>query len=87
MYLILIHNFYFRLNGSYEAIDGGFGTESLEDFSGGIAEEFFTANPPENLYNILLRAHECTALITTGIVVSVYIPLVNREINKVKWNN
>lgn len=47
---------FFRLHGSYEAIEGGFAQEALEDLTGGIAINFSLGEKtPENLYKKLLK--------------------------------
>ena len=50
---------YFRVHGSYEALDGGFATEAMEDFTGGVSERFKLQKLPEgiDLFKTMDRAH------------------------------
>lgn len=45
-----------RLNGSYEALKGGSAIEAMEDFTGGVAENFQIREAPEDFYEILEKA-------------------------------
>lgn len=43
---------------SYEAIEGGYPEEALEDFSGGIGEMVLLTEVPEDFQTRLLKAYE-----------------------------
>lgn len=59
-----------RLNGSYEALDGGFPFEAMVDFTGGITERYDLGDKtPQNLFKILLKASERSSLLTCVIQV------------------
>ena len=51
---------YFRVHGSYEALDGGFATEAMEDFTGGVSETYDIKELPEevDLFETMYRAHK-----------------------------
>ena len=60
MVISLTPHSYFRVHGSYEALDGGFTTEAMEDFTGGVAENFNLQELPDDidLFETMHRAHE-----------------------------
>lgn len=45
-----------RLHGSYESLKGGSTMEAMEDFTGGVGENYETKNAPENLFSIMKKA-------------------------------
>ncbi|KAE8620266.1 hypothetical protein XENTR_v10010173 [Xenopus tropicalis] len=70
----LLEKAYAKLNGSYEALDGGSTAEALIDFSGGISEpidllgENFTSEEErKKLFKALLKAHSRASLISAAI--------------------
>lgn len=64
-----------RLNGCYEALEGGNTTEALVDFTGGVSEPLsldraalgLNGDQRRALFQTLAKAHECKALITCSI--------------------
>lgn len=67
----LMEKAYAKLYGSYEALKGGWMSDSLTDLTGGVSEVYVLrgkrANYPPNLVNIVLKALEHHALIGSGI--------------------
>jgi len=62
--------FYFRLNGCYENLNGGFAQDALVDFTGGISE-FIDIVPrrrsPGNLFEMLYAMVQKSSLLCTHI--------------------
>lgn len=64
-----------RLNGCYEALEGGNTAEALIDFTGGVSEPLsldrqalaLHGDHRRTLFQTLTKAHECKALITCSI--------------------
>jgi calpain len=55
----LLEKAYAKLNGSYEAMQGGASAEAMEDFTGGICEVFnFRKEVPPNLFSIMKKGYE-----------------------------
>ncbi|XP_030636044.1 calpain-5 [Chanos chanos] len=71
----LLEKAYAKLNGCYEALEGGNTAEALVDFTGGVSEplsldrEALTQHPDQRraLFQTLARAHSRRALITCSI--------------------
>ncbi|CDQ62255.1 unnamed protein product [Oncorhynchus mykiss] len=71
----LLEKAYAKLNGCYEALEGGNTAEALIDFTGGVSEplcldrEALTLHPDQRraLFQTLAKAHGCKALITCSI--------------------
>uniref|UniRef100_A0A8C0DI16 Calpain 9 n=1 Tax=Balaenoptera musculus TaxID=9771 RepID=A0A8C0DI16_BALMU len=59
-----------KLNGSYEALNGGSAIEAVEDFTGAVAETFTTKEAPGNFYEILDKALKRGSLVGCSIDVS-----------------
>ena len=50
---------FFRLHGSYEALKGGNTVEAMEDFTGGVSEEFgLKDNTDKRLFGTLKKAYD-----------------------------
>ncbi len=64
--ILIIHN---RLHGGYEALDGGHTYEAMVDFTGGVSEMYKLHESPPNLFEILLKAHERSSLMSCSIKV------------------
>lgn len=72
---ILFHSFSVRLNGCYEALEGGNTAEALVDFTGGVSEpltldgETLSQHGDQRraLFQMLARAHSCKSLVTCSI--------------------
>ncbi|KAI4469989.1 calpain [Holotrichia oblita] len=58
----LLEKAYAKLHGSYEALERGNSLEAMQDFTGGISEEFVADNIPENFFEILLTAKQRCSL-------------------------
>ncbi|KAM8974702.1 calpain-5-like [Pelodytes ibericus] len=71
----LLEKAYAKLNGSYEALDGGSTAEALVDFSGGISEPINLLkdnlasddNKKKMLFKAVIKAHTRASLISTAI--------------------
>ncbi|KAL7834039.1 hypothetical protein AOLI_G00289990 [Acnodon oligacanthus] len=63
----LLEKAYAKVNGSYEALTGGWASEAFEDFTGGIAESYELSKAPSNLFNIIKQALGRGSLLCTYI--------------------
>ncbi|XP_037073401.1 calpain-B-like [Pollicipes pollicipes] len=54
----LLEKAYAKLHGSYEALEGGQAENAMEDFSGGLCERYTLDKAPDNLLQIMLKAHQ-----------------------------
>ena len=62
----------FRLNGSYESLDGGHAMDALTDFTGGLANRHdLSAYASKDLLTIMLKAHAKGSLMCCSIIVSI----------------
>lgn len=61
-----------RLNGSYEALQGGSTAEAMEDFTGGVTETFILPKDAQtlDLFTIMRKAFERHSLLGCCIDVS-----------------
>ncbi|KAG8448830.1 hypothetical protein GDO86_015775 [Hymenochirus boettgeri] len=55
------------LNGSYEALDGGFINEAFVDFTGGLDETIDLNAPPPNLFHLIQKAVKKRSLLGASI--------------------
>ena len=69
----LVLHFFLRLNGSYEALSGGYSYEAMEDFTGGVSERYELRKAPSNLFNIMHMAYKRGSLMVCSTAVSVSI--------------
>ena len=59
-----------RVHGSYESLKGGATSEALEDFTGGVSENYdFRTNLPPNLFQIMLQAQQRRSMMGCSIEV------------------
>ncbi|VUZ39950.1 unnamed protein product [Hymenolepis diminuta] len=64
----LLEKAYAKLVGSYDALRGGTTSEGMEDFTGGMCEMIdLGVSAPENLFNIMNRAHSRCSLLACSI--------------------
>jgi len=69
----------FRLNSSYEALQGGCAAEAMEDFTGGVTETInLQKDTPRDLFTVMCKAFDRKSLIGSSIDVSSLSHAVNR---------
>uniref|UniRef100_A0A672TCM7 Calpain 2 n=1 Tax=Sinocyclocheilus grahami TaxID=75366 RepID=A0A672TCM7_SINGR len=66
----LMEKAYAKLNGSYEALSGGWSTEGFEDFTGGIAENYELNKAPPHLFKLMQKALTLGSLLGSSIVIT-----------------
>ncbi|KAM3930152.1 calpain-8-like [Leptodactylus fuscus] len=63
----LMEKAYAKLCGSYEALTGGSTIEAMEDFTGGISEQYDLKKAPADLYQIIQKALKAESLLGCSI--------------------
>jgi hypothetical protein len=55
----MAHYFAYRWVGSYEGLEGGFWTDAIQSFTGGVVEriKLREGDMPENLFDIMLNSY------------------------------
>uniref|UniRef100_A0A672TB63 calpain-2 n=1 Tax=Sinocyclocheilus grahami TaxID=75366 RepID=A0A672TB63_SINGR len=66
----LMEKAYAKLNGSYEALSGGWSTEGFEDFTGGIAENYELNKAPPHLFKLMQKALTLGSLLGSSIQIT-----------------
>uniref|UniRef100_A0A671LXC0 calpain-2 n=1 Tax=Sinocyclocheilus anshuiensis TaxID=1608454 RepID=A0A671LXC0_9TELE len=66
----LMEKAYAKLNGSYEALSGGWSTEGFEDFTGGIAENYELNKAPPHLFKLMQKALMLGSLLGSSIQIT-----------------
>jgi len=54
----LLEKAYAKIHGSYQSLEGGATIEAMEDFTGGVAEIFNLKDVDDNLFEVMLKAHQ-----------------------------
>ncbi|EEC07120.1 calcium-dependent cysteine protease, putative, partial [Ixodes scapularis] len=65
----LLEKAYAKLHGSYTALEGGSGIESMAVYTGGLTEQIMLDKPPKNLFKLMEKAFERSSLLTCSNIV------------------
>lgn len=63
----LLGKAYAKLHGSYEALDDGFASEAMRDFTSGSIEKYELKDKSQNLFAILLKRYENNSMMACSI--------------------
>ncbi|KAM9362469.1 calpain-9 [Symphorus nematophorus] len=66
----LLEKAYAKLHGSYESLKGGSTMEAMEDFTGGVGENYETKKAPDNLFSIMKKALDRGSMMGCSIDIS-----------------
>ncbi|XP_041959551.1 calpain-9 [Alosa sapidissima] len=66
----LLEKAYAKMHGSYESLKGGSTMEAMEDFTGGVGENYDTKKAPDDLFLILKKALDRGSMLGCSIDIS-----------------
>ncbi|XP_076145628.1 calpain-9 [Alosa pseudoharengus] len=66
----LLEKAYAKIHGSYESLKGGSTMEAMEDFTGGVGENYDTKKAPDDLFLILRKALDRGSMLGCSIEIS-----------------
>ncbi|KAG5278429.1 hypothetical protein AALO_G00098900 [Alosa alosa] len=66
----LLEKAYAKIHGSYESLKGGSTMEAMEDFTGGVGENYDTKKAPDDLFLILKKALDRGSMLGCSIDIS-----------------
>lgn len=64
----LLEKAYAKLHGSYQSLRGGITSDAMEDFTGGVSENYNLNRAPNNLFNIIVKGFERGSMMGCSII-------------------